>query len=312
MTGARDSRHHSRCLRRISGVCAPALFQQLHYRRALSDHVPAQQHLHASDGFSKVVGKHTLKFGGEFRYLQVNERNLASQDGAFIFDGTVTGVDFADYLLGAPTGAGDGYSQAALQLLDSRTRYGGAYAQDTWKSNTRPYAEPRPALGSQHALVRHAGQDPDLGSGRAVDGVSDFSPRSRVSRRCRHSQDTGAHPIQQFRTASWPRLLTGFSDGVLGKVFGGPGKSSIRASFGMYYTSVEDLNLFYEVGDAPFGLYWTSPGTVLFRRAFPKSAGRRHRRRGTALPVHRPDSGQPGKQDAQFRGLRADVLLSRI
>src|SRR5206468_6939457 len=32
-----------------------------------------------SDGFSKVVGKHTLKFGGEFRYLQVNERNLASQ-----------------------------------------------------------------------------------------------------------------------------------------------------------------------------------------------------------------------------------------
>ena len=27
----------------------------------------------------------------------------------------------------------------------------------------------------------------------------------------------------------------------------------------MYYTSIEDLNLFYEVGDAPFGLYWVSP-----------------------------------------------------
>ena len=40
-----------------------------------------------SDGFSKVMGRHTLKLGGEFRYLQVNERNLASQDGAFIFDG---------------------------------------------------------------------------------------------------------------------------------------------------------------------------------------------------------------------------------
>jgi hypothetical protein len=52
------------------------------------------------------MGKHTLKFGGEFRYLQVNERNLASQDGAFTFDGTVTGIDFADYLIGAPTGAG--------------------------------------------------------------------------------------------------------------------------------------------------------------------------------------------------------------
>ncbi len=49
-----------------------------------------------------------------------------------------------------------------------------------------------------------------------------------------------------------------FSDGVLGKVFGGPGKTSIRASYGIYYTSVEDLNLFYEVADAPFGLYWST------------------------------------------------------
>src|SRR5260221_13919277 len=35
----------------------------------------------------------------------------------------------------------------------------------------------------------------------------------------------------------------GFSDGVLGKIFGGPGKTSIRAAYGLYYTSVEDLNL---------------------------------------------------------------------
>ncbi len=59
-----------------------------------------------------------------------------------------------------------------------------------------------------------------------------------------------------------------FSDGVLGKIFGGPGKSSVRASYGLYYTSVEDLNLFYEVGDAPFGLYWTSPGAVDFSEPF--------------------------------------------
>jgi hypothetical protein len=47
----------------------------------------------------------------------------------------------------------------------------------------------------------------------------------------------------------------GFSEGALGKIFGGPGKTSIRASFVIYYTSIEDLNLFYEVGDAPYGLY---------------------------------------------------------
>ena len=50
-----------------------------------------------------------------------------------------------------------------------------------------------------------------------------------------------------------------FSDGILGKITGGPGKTSIRAAYGIYYTSIEDLNLFYEVGDAPFGLYWVSP-----------------------------------------------------
>ena len=39
-----------------------------------------------------------------------------------------------------------------------------------------------------------------------------------------------------------------FSDGILGKVFGGPGKTSIRAAYGLYYTSVEDLNLFLRSG----------------------------------------------------------------
>jgi hypothetical protein len=60
----------------------------------------------------------------------------------------------------------------------------------------------------------------------------------------------------------------GFSDGALGKIFGGPGKTSIRAAFGVYYTSIEDLNLFYEVGDAPFGLYWSSPEPTMFDEPF--------------------------------------------
>jgi hypothetical protein len=50
----------------------------------------------ATDVFSKALGKHTLKVGGEFRYLQVNERNYANPNGGFVFNGTVTGSDFAD------------------------------------------------------------------------------------------------------------------------------------------------------------------------------------------------------------------------
>ena len=215
-----------------------------------------------SDGFSKVAGKHTLKFGGEFRYLQINERNLASQDGAFVFDGTVTGVDFADYLIGAPTGGGGGYSQAALQLLDSRTRYGGAYAQDTWKATpnltlnlglrwevSMPWYDTQGKIqtwvpgkqsvvfpGSPTGLVFPG--DPGIPKTLAPTRYNNLGPRLGLA------------------------YSPGFSGGVLGKIFGGPGKTSIRAAYGIYYTSVEDLNLFYEVADAPFGLYWSSPGPV--------------------------------------------------
>jgi hypothetical protein len=39
---------------------------------------------------------------------------------------------------------------------------------------------------------------------------------------------------------------------------GGPGKSSIRVGWGMYYTAVEDLSQFLEVGDPPYGIFWVS------------------------------------------------------
>ncbi len=79
---------------------------------------------------TKVKGRHTLKFGGDVRYIQVNERNTYTPNGWFTFSGGETGNDFADYLLGAP----DFFNQTSLQLLDSRTKYFGLYAQDTFKA----------------------------------------------------------------------------------------------------------------------------------------------------------------------------------
>ena len=102
----------------------------------------------------------------------------------------------------------------------------------------------------------------------------------------------------------------GFTDGVLKKIFGGPGKTSIRASFGIYYTSIEDLNLFYEVGDAPFGLYWTTPEQRSVRRTVPHA----HRRQfaGSEVPVYLPDSRQSGEQDAGLRQISADPVLAGL
>ena len=85
---------------------------------------------------------------------------------------------------------------------------------------------------------------------------------------------------------------------VLGKIFGGPGKTSIRAAFGIYYTSIEDLNLFYEVGDAPFGLYWVSPN----RRCSTSHTATRSQRclADAALSIYFPDPGQPGECNARL------------
>jgi hypothetical protein len=253
-----------------------------------------------SDGFSKAMGKHTLKFGGEFRYLQVNERNLASQDGAFVFDGTATGVDFADYLIGAPTGSGGGYTQAALQLLDSRTRYGGAYVQDAWKVTpdltlnlglrwevSMPWYDTQGKIqtwvkGEQSTVFPNSPQglvypgDPGIPKTLAPTRYNNFGPRLGLA------------------------YSPSFSDGVLGKVFGGPGKSSIRASYGLYYTSVEDLNLFYEVGDAPFGLYWTSPGPVDFSEPFRNRLDGGTDGEGQRFPFTVPIPGSPSNKTLDF------------
>lgn len=222
-----------------------------------------------SDVFSKSLGKHTLKVGGEARYLQVNERNFANPNGGFNFDGNVTGVDFADYLLGATcTLCSAPYTQAALQLLDSRTRYGGAFAQDSWKVKSNftlnlglRWEVSMPWYDTQGKLQAFIPGETST--------VFPLSPKGLV-----FPGDPGVpKTLAPTRYNNFgPRLglaySPGFSEGALGKIFGGPGKTSIRAAFGLYYTSIEDLNLFYEVADAPFGLYWTSPVSVLFEEPF--------------------------------------------
>jgi hypothetical protein len=56
-----------------------------------------------------------------------------------------------------------------------------------------------------------------------------------------------------------PRLGLAYSfgnhDGVLGKVLGKPGTTSVRVGWGMFYTSFEGATDFNEIGDAPFGNY---------------------------------------------------------
>ncbi len=176
-----------------------------------------------SDVFSKSAGRHTWKFGGEFRYLQVNERNYASPNGNFVFDGSATGNDIADFLLGAPASSG-GYTQASLQLLDSRTRYGGAFVQDTWK--VTPNLTLNLGLRWEVSMPWYDTQGK----------IQTFNPGQQSTEFPLAPQGLvfpGDQGIPKTLAPTdyhnfGPRLglaySPGFTDGVLGKIFGGPGQ----------------------------------------------------------------------------------------
>ena len=54
----------------------------------------------------------------------------------------------------------------------------------------------------------------------------------------------------------------------LGFAYSPDAKTSIRAGFGLYYTSVEDLSQFLEVGDPPYGLYYGSANPPLLEAPY--------------------------------------------
>ena len=85
--------------------------------------------LYFSDSISKVVGAHTLKFGGQFHIDQVNEHPNATFNGTFNILGTETGSAFADFLLGVPSN----FTQSTGQPYYLRNRYAGAFVEDSWR-----------------------------------------------------------------------------------------------------------------------------------------------------------------------------------
>jgi hypothetical protein len=218
-----------------------------------------------SDAYSKTWGTHTAKFGGDFRYGQFNIRQSIEQNGVFGFEGQETGNDFADFLIGTP----DTYGQANAGFQqNARTKYLGLFGQDSWKL--------RPNLTMNYGL-RYDLTEPFYDTKNEIQAfipglqskVFPNSPEGWV-----FPGDGGLpstiSPTRKHNFA--PRLgvaySPGFSDGVLGHLFGGPGKSSIRVGTGLYYTTVEEAPLLFETGDAPFGLFYTSPALVYLEQPF--------------------------------------------
>ena len=57
-------------------------------------------------------------------------------------------------------------------------------------------------------------------------------------------------------------------DSLLGKLLGGAGTTSIRASFGDFYTAIDALSIGVLAANAPYGTTYTSPAPPLFATPF--------------------------------------------
>ena len=217
------------------------------------------------DNVSKLIGNHSLKFGGEFHWDQINSFPIAQFNGAFLFFGSETGVDFADFLLGVPSQ----YNQSQLQPFYGRNKYLGLYAQDSWRitpsltlnyglrwDRIEPWYEKYNQLavfepGRQSVVFPNAPEgmlfptDPGVPRTLAPPGNLDFSPRIGL--------------------AYAPNVS---GDGWLSKIVGGPGQTSIRASFGTFYTAIEALTLGVLSANTPYGTTYSSPGPPLFATPF--------------------------------------------
>ena len=71
------------------------------------------------DNLSKVLGRHTIKAGFQVSYEQVNVNPNPTFNGSFLFTGTETGSDFADFLIGVASN----YNQADSQTFYARHKY---------------------------------------------------------------------------------------------------------------------------------------------------------------------------------------------
>jgi hypothetical protein len=223
----------------------------------------------ASDTFSKVLGAHTVKFGGEAHADQVNAHPIAQFNGSFVFSGTETGVDFADFLIGVPSQ----YNQSQLNPFYARNKYIGLFAQDSWHA--------RPNLTLNYGLR----WDRIAPWSEKYNQISTFDPGAQsqvfpgAPAGILYPGDPGVPrtlaPIGNLGFS--PRLGLAWSpqakDGsALARVLGSPGTTSIRASFGAFYTAIDALSISVLAANAPYGTTYTSPAPPLFATPFVTAA----------------------------------------
>ena len=186
------------------------------------------------DNLSKVTGNHSIKAGVQLSIEQVNVNPNPTFNGAFTFYGSETGSDFADFLIGVASN----YNQADSQTYYGRHKYAGAFVQDSWRATASLTLN----YGLRWELMQYwsekYNQIPTFVLGQQSK-VYPTAPTSLV-----YPTDPGVpNTLTPQGNRFSPRVGLAYSpsnkDGLLGKIIGGQGKTSIRAGFGIFYSVIQ-------------------------------------------------------------------------
>ncbi len=252
-----------------------------------------------TDNYSKIIGKHSLKFGGDVRrqvfdqflYFDINGEFTYTSDSTLCTSPAQTncdspftndvgfGTSYPNYFIGTPSG----YVQGAAQGENTRNSALYLFAQDSWKI--------KPSLTLNYGLRWELNTDyydtgnrlqtfrPGTVSTKyscllnpnnflssqliATYGSADCGPNGPANAVYPLGLEFPGDPgvprglTQTYYKAFAPRVglawSPGWTDGWLAKLTGGPGKSSVRMGWGMFYNPIEQLVLEQFSAEPPFG-----------------------------------------------------------
>jgi hypothetical protein len=235
-----------------------------------------------SDNFTKVKGNHTMKFGVDVRRARFDQTLFFDPNGDFTYSGggpndfIATNPDgtqnlFPNYLLGLP----DSYLQGSTQTENVRATSIYLFAQDSfkikpnltlnyglrWELNT-PLAD----ISGRVQTFRPGQTSTEFPCQLSAGSIASFTALGVANPNC---ANTGTVPVglvvpgdkgippgmtSTYYKAFAPRLGLAYSPNWGNNwLTGGPGKTSIRMGWGMFYNPIEQLVLEQLQGEPPFG-----------------------------------------------------------
>jgi outer membrane receptor protein involved in Fe transport len=235
----------------IVATASSGIYSSTVFSYAATDPVTAFQ---SGDDLSMTRGNHQLQFGFNWMHSLQNVYGPLNADGNFTFNGQTSGLALADFLLGDASA----FTQGGIQYANERYTYIGAYAQDTWKLTPRLTVN----LGIRW--------EPYFGNTMSNGHVGHFYPDLFAAGTRSTAYPNGPPGYlfagdPQFDTSNRPAhaKLNDFAPRI-GVAWDptGSGKTSIRASWGIFYDLPQTLFAYGFSQEPPWGTSITRSGTA--------------------------------------------------